>query len=59
MTGGGRPTEVVRQDQTARRALPVVFGAPGPIGVVDGSGELVGILDRRMVVHVLAGREEP
>jgi hypothetical protein len=37
--------------------LPVVFGAVGPIGVVDGSGELVGILDRRMVIHVLAGRE--
>ena len=25
--------------------------------VVDATGELVGILDRRMVVHVLAGRE--
>ena len=57
--GGERPTEVVRQDQRLGELLPVVFGAPGPIGVVDGSGELVGILDRRMVVHVLAGREEP
>jgi hypothetical protein len=34
-----------------------MFGAKGPIGVVDGSGELVGILDRRLVIHVLAGRE--
>ena len=57
--GGERPKEVVRQDQRLGELLPVVFGAPGPIGVVDGSGELVGILDRRMVVHVLAGREEP
>jgi len=57
--GGERPKEVVSQDQRLGELLPVVFGAPGPIGVVDGSGELVGILDRRMVVHVLAGREEP
>ncbi len=53
------PADLVRHDQRLGELLPVVFGAKGPIGVVDASGELVGILDRRMVVHVLAGREEP
>jgi glycine betaine/proline transport system ATP-binding protein len=57
--GGETPQEVVRHDQRLGELLPVVFGAVGPIGVVDGSGELVGILDRRMVIHVLAGREGP
>jgi glycine betaine/proline transport system ATP-binding protein len=56
--GSERPEEVVRHDQRLGELLPIVFGAKGPIGVVDGSGELVGILDRRMVIHVLAGREE-
>jgi len=55
---GETPQEVVRQDQRLGELLPVVFGAQGPIGVVDGSGDLVGILDRRMVIHVLAGRED-
>ena len=55
---GEVPEEVVRHDQRLSELLPVVFGSKGPIGVVDGSGELVGILDRRMVIHVLAGREE-
>jgi glycine betaine/proline transport system ATP-binding protein len=55
---GETPESTVRHDQRLGELLPVVFGAPGPIGVVDGSGELVGILDRRMVVHVLAGRED-
>jgi glycine betaine/proline transport system ATP-binding protein len=55
--GGETPQEVVRSDQRLGELLPVVFGAQGPIGVVDGAGELVGILDRRMVIHVLAGRE--
>ena len=55
---GEMPEEVVRHDQHLNELLPVVFGAKGPIGVVDGTGELVGILDRRMVIHVLAGREE-
>ncbi|HXR12809.1 MAG TPA: glycine betaine/L-proline ABC transporter ATP-binding protein [Gaiellaceae bacterium] len=58
VAGGERPKDVVRHDQRLGELLPVVFGASGPIGVVDDSGELVGILDRRMVVHVLAGREE-
>ena len=56
--GGEVPEEVVRHDQRLSELLPVVFGTQGPIGVVDGTGELVGILDRRMVIHVLAGREE-
>jgi glycine betaine/proline transport system ATP-binding protein len=56
-TGGESPKEVVRHDQRLGELLPVVFGAKGPIGVVDGSGQLVGILDRRLVIHVLAGRE--
>ncbi|HLK45562.1 MAG TPA: ATP-binding cassette domain-containing protein, partial [Acidimicrobiales bacterium] len=51
------PTGTVRHDETLGELLPVVFGARGPIGVVDGQGELVGILDRRMVIHVLAGHE--
>lgn len=55
---GETPEEVVRHDQHLNELLPVVFGSKGPIGVVDGTGELVGILDRRMVIHVLAGREE-
>jgi glycine betaine/proline transport system ATP-binding protein len=55
---GESPAEVVRHDQRLGELLPVVFGASGPIGVVDDSGELVGVLDRRMVIHVLAGREE-
>jgi glycine betaine/proline transport system ATP-binding protein len=55
---GEIPAEVVRHDQRLGELLPVIFGAKGPIGVVDGTGELVGILDRRMVIHVLAGREE-
>jgi glycine betaine/proline transport system ATP-binding protein len=54
---GETPTEVVPHDQRLGELLPVVFGSPGPIGVVDGD-ELVGILDRRMVIHVLAGRDE-
>ncbi len=56
-SGGETPQEVVRHDQRLGELLPVVFGTQGPIGVVDGSGELVGLLDRRMVIHVLAGRE--
>lgn len=55
---GERPSDVVRHDQRLGELLPVVFGASGPIGVVGASGELVGILDRQMVVHVLAGHEE-
>ncbi len=55
---GETPKEIVRHDQRLSELLPVVFGAQGPIGVVDGTGELVGILDHRMVIHVLAGREE-
>jgi glycine betaine/proline transport system ATP-binding protein len=55
---GEAPKEIVRHDQRLGELLPVVFGASGPIGVVDDSGEMVGILDRRMVIHVLAGREE-
>ncbi|HXY17342.1 MAG TPA: glycine betaine/L-proline ABC transporter ATP-binding protein [Gaiellaceae bacterium] len=55
--GGDIPEDVVRQDQRLGELLPIIFGAQGPIGVVDGGGELVGILDRRMVIHVLAGRE--
>ncbi|HZP72029.1 MAG TPA: glycine betaine/L-proline ABC transporter ATP-binding protein [Gaiellaceae bacterium] len=55
---GETPSEVVRHDQRLSELLPVVFGAQGPIGVIDGAGDLVGILDRRMVIHVLAGREE-
>jgi glycine betaine/proline transport system ATP-binding protein len=54
---GETPGETVRSDQRLGELLPVVFGAKGPIGVVDGGGQLVGILDRRMVIHVLAGRE--
>ena len=53
----GTPTGTVRHDETLGELLPVVFGATGPIGVVDGQGELVGILDHRMVIHVLAGHE--
>jgi glycine betaine/proline transport system ATP-binding protein len=52
------PEHVVPHDQRLGDLLPVVFGAKGPIGVVDASGDVVGILDRRMVIHVLAGREE-
>ena len=55
--GGAVPQEVVQHDQRLGELLPIIFGAQGPIGVLDGSGELVGILDRRMVIHVLAGRE--
>ncbi len=55
---GAAPEEVVRHDQRLGELLPVIFGANGPIGVVDDTGDLVGILDRRMVIHVLAGREE-
>jgi len=56
-TNGEIPLTTVREDQRLGELLPVVFGAPGPIGVVNRSGELVGILDHRMVIHVLAGRE--
>ncbi|HZP72586.1 MAG TPA: betaine/proline/choline family ABC transporter ATP-binding protein [Gaiellaceae bacterium] len=52
------PEETVRHDQRLSELLPVVFGAKGPIGVIDGAGEVVGILDRRLVIHVLAGHEE-
>ena len=55
---GETPAQVVRHDQRLSELLPVVFGAKGPIGVVDGRGEVVGILDHRMVIHVLAGNEE-
>jgi len=58
-SGGEAPADVVRHDQRLGELLPVVYGARGPIGVVDASGELVGILDGRMVIHILAGREEP
>ena len=56
---GETPENVVRSDERLGELLPVVFGASGPIGVVGTDGELVGILDRRMVVHILAGREGP
>ena len=49
LTDEATPTGTVRHDETLGELLPVVFGARGPIGVVDGQGELVGILDRRMV----------
>ena len=57
-TGAVTPENVVQHDQRLGELLPVIFGSTGPIGVVDASGELVGVLDRRMVVHVLAGRDE-
>ncbi len=37
-TGGESPEDVVRHDQRLGELLPVVFGAQGPIGVVDGGG---------------------
>ncbi|HZQ89070.1 MAG TPA: betaine/proline/choline family ABC transporter ATP-binding protein [Gaiellaceae bacterium] len=55
---GESPRETVRHDQRLGELLPIIFGATGPIGVVDDAGELVGILDRRMAIHVVAGREE-
>ena len=58
-TGGEAPRDVVRHDQRLGELLPVIFGATGPIGVVDDGGELVGILDRRMAIHVVAGRDAP
>lgn len=58
-TGGEPPRDVVRHDQRLGELLPVIFGATGPIGVVDDAGDLVGILDRRMAIHVVAGRETP
>jgi glycine betaine/proline transport system ATP-binding protein len=56
--GDVTPEHVVPHDQRLGELLPVVFGTQTPIGVVDSTGEVVGILDRRMVIHVLAGREE-
>jgi glycine betaine/proline transport system ATP-binding protein len=56
---GVTPESVVRHDERLGELLPVMFGVQGPIGVVGASGELVGILDRRMVIHILAGREGP
>ena len=55
---GETPESVVAQDARLGELLPVIFGAQGPIGVVGSDNELVGILDRRMVVHILAGREQ-
>jgi len=54
---GEAPESTVRHDARLGELLPVVFGVQGPIGVVGADDELVGILDRRMVVHILAGRE--
>ena len=54
---GETPERTVRHDEPLGELLPVVFGGQGPIGVVGSDGELVGLLDRRMVVHILAGRE--
>jgi glycine betaine/proline transport system ATP-binding protein len=54
---GETPESVVRHDARLGELLPVVFGARGPIGVVGSDDELVGILDRRMVIHILAGRD--
>jgi glycine betaine/proline transport system ATP-binding protein len=54
---GETPERTVRHDEPLGELLPVVFGAQGPIGVVDSNGELVGMLDRRMVIHILGGRE--
>ena len=48
-TGAVTPENVVQHDQRLGELLPVIFGSTGPIGVVDASGELVGVLDRRMV----------
>jgi glycine betaine/proline transport system ATP-binding protein len=56
---GETPESVVQHDARLGELLPVIFGAQGPIGVVGSDDELVGILDRRMVVHILAGRERP
>jgi glycine betaine/proline transport system ATP-binding protein len=55
---GETPESVVNHDARLGELLPVIFGAQGPIGVVGSDDELVGILDRRMVVHILAGREQ-
>ncbi len=56
---GETPESVVSHDARLGELLPVIFGVQGPIGVVGSNEELVGILDRRMVVHILAGRERP
>jgi glycine betaine/proline transport system ATP-binding protein len=56
---GETPESVVPHDARLGELLPVVFGATGPIGVVGSDDELVGILDHRMVIHILAGRERP
>jgi glycine betaine/proline transport system ATP-binding protein len=56
---GETPETVVPHDARLGELLPVVFGANGPIGVVGSDDELVGILDHRMVIHILAGRERP
>jgi len=54
---GETPESVVQHDARLGELLPIVFGAQGPIGVIGSDGEIVGILDRRMVIHILAGRE--
>jgi len=55
---GETPESTVRDDERLGELLPVIFGVQGPIGVVGSNDELVGILDRRMVIHILAGREK-
>lgn len=56
---GETPESVVPHDARLGELLPVVFGATGPIGVIGSDDELVGILDHRMVIHILAGHERP
>jgi glycine betaine/proline transport system ATP-binding protein len=56
---GETPESLVPHDTRLGELLPVVFGTQGPIGVVGSDDEVIGLLDRRMVVHILAGRERP
>jgi glycine betaine/proline transport system ATP-binding protein len=49
------PAATVQAGTPLQALLPVLVSTPGPVGVVDPAGGLLGLLDREAVLDVLAG----
>lgn len=49
------PAATVQAGTPLQALLPVLVSTPGPVGVVDPAGGLLGLLDRAAVLDVLAG----
>ncbi len=51
------PAATVTAGTPLQGLLPVLISTPGPLGVVDANGGLLGFLDRAAVLEVLAGND--